>query len=213
MKRVISILMLIFLIFNFSVVEGQGKYKKYMRGPQPKLGYGIKAGVNLARQSSPGNDADIIVKNILGINAGGYCNYFFDRHFAIQSELMVSGKGSNWKDYYNHMKDIITYIDLPLLIRYQPVKFLNIHAGPQASYRVNATQKDLNEGVKADINDYYKSFDFGMMLGVEVNLTSRINVTARYVHGLTAATTSVEYTEPWYNNYFQFSVGFRLVGR
>jgi hypothetical protein len=212
MKKLLSLFLLILFVAGISVADGQGKYKRYMKGPQPKFGYGIKAGLNLANQKSPGGDAGVVVKYILGINAGGYCHYFFDRHFAIQTELMVSGKGSNWKDFYYNKKDMVTYIDLPLLVRFQPVKYLNFYAGPQASYKVSASQKDIKEGITADISDYYKPFDFGLVLGAEVNLTNRLNITARYIVGLTPATTE-EYNTPWYNNYFQFSVGFRLAGR
>jgi hypothetical protein len=119
--------------------------------------------------------------NILGINAGGYVNYFLLRPFAVQAELMVSGKGSHWQDNYDNEKDIVTYIDLPILLRYQPLNFLNIHAGPQIGLMLNAKQKDMETGIKININDYYQNFDYGFVFGAEANIPEFPDLTQRYL--------------------------------
>ncbi len=197
---------------DISLVNGQPTRYNYRKLP-PKLGYGVKAGVNVASQSSMGGGLTIDVKSILGINAGGYCNYFLFNILGVQGEVILSGKGAHWKDFYDDMKDIITYIDVPLLFKYQPVRFINIHAGVQASFRVKATQKDLETGIKTDIRDFYNFSDYGLVGGVEANLPNRINLSVRYIHGLTPATTDVQYVDPWRNNVIQFSAGYRFSGR
>lgn len=210
MKKMFCLLILVILISNLAVIEGQ---TRYLRRPPSKFGYGLKGGINLAWQLSPGNQANVVVKDIIGINAGGYCNYFITRKIALQGELLASTRGSHWKDFYNNMKDIITYVDMPLLFKYQPLKYLNLHAGPVLSGRINATQKDLDAKVNSEIKDYYKSFELSAAAGAELTLPAHINVSIRYVYGLTAATTKVEYVDPWYNNFVQFSVGYRFAGR
>ena len=62
------------------------------------------------------------------------------------------------------------------------------------------------------INDYYKKPDLGLVVGIEANLPARINLTVRYVIGLISVTTEDEYIDPWRNNFFQFSVGYRFIG-
>jgi hypothetical protein len=212
MKRISVLFILLFLITDIVVVNAQPRRYDYKK-LQPKLGYGIKAGLNIAGQSSSADEVNIVVKNIPGINAGGYCNYFILDFLAVQAELMISGKGAHWRDYYDNMKDILTYIDVPLLIKYQPVKFVNFHAGIVAGLRIKATQKDLEAGTKNDIKDYYNFTDYGLAGGVEANLPNRINLTLRYIYGISAATTDVLYLDPWKNNVIQFSIGYRFSGR
>ena len=89
---------------------------------------------------------------------------------------------------------------------------VNIHAGPQFGYLLSASQKDKSRGDVINIDDYYKKPDLGIVMGVEANLPYRINLTVRYVIGLLPTTTDVEYIEPWLNNFFQVSVGFRIKG-
>jgi hypothetical protein len=195
---------------SFSIIEGQSKYYK---GAQPKFGYGVKAGINIANQSSHGNDTVTVAKNIIALNAGGYCNYSFNKYVSIQTELMLSGKGSDWEDPYDEMIDLPLYIDIPLLVKYKPVDVINIYAGPQVGCRILATQKDVETGIKSKINDYYNTFEYGLVFGVEANLPNRVNLTIRYVLGLSSATTDVQYIDSWYNNFLQLSVGYRLSGK
>ena len=197
---------------DLSMVCGQPTRYNYIKTP-PKFGYGIKAGVNVAGQSSSIGGLNIDVKNILGINAGGYCNYFPFSLLGVQGEIMVSGKGAHWKDFYDDKKDLITYIDIPLLVKFQPAGFINIHAGVQAGFRIRATQKDLETGDKIDIKDFYNFSDYGLVGGVEADLPNKINLSVRYIYGLTAATTDVQYVDPWKNYVFQFSLGYRFSGR
>jgi hypothetical protein len=210
MKKSLFLLVLLLLIADGFEVYGQSKYYKKS---EPGFGYGIKAGVNISSQSTTSTDANYDLRNIIRFNAGGYCNYFINRILAVQPELVVSGKGVHWEDFYDEMKDILTYVDIPVLVRYQPVKVINFHAGPQAGIRVRAMQKDLDTGVKTKINEYYKTFDFGFVFGVEANLPNRINLTVRYVLGISSATTDLLYVDPWRNNFLQVSAGYRFSGR
>lgn len=208
MKRLFSIFVLFVLLANLSVINGQ---TRYLRRPVSKFGYGVKGGANLAWQSSPDNDGSVKVNEIIGVNAGGYCNYFYTRKLGIQGELLVSAKGSNWKDFYDHMKDVATYIDVPLLARYQPHKYFSFHLGPVLSYRLNSTRKDLGQNVQSEIKDLYKPVEVSVTAGAEVNLPFHINVTLRYIYGLTPATK--DEVGSWYNNLIQMSIGYRIKGR
>jgi hypothetical protein len=210
MKKQVFLLLLISLIFSFSSANAQNRY---FRKSQPIFGVGVKAGLNYSSQSTTGESANVDVESIIGINGGVYCNYFLLDHLAIQPELMISGKGTHWQDQFYDAKDILTYIDMPILIKYQPVKLLNVHAGPQIGYRLSAIQKNIDNGEKTDIKDYYKNFDLGLAFGVEANFPLNINLTIRYVLGLTTVTTNTGYIVPWKNNFFQISAGYRILGR
>jgi hypothetical protein len=179
---------------------------------QPDFGAGIKGGINLATQSTTGSGEGVAVRQLLGYNGGIYGNLFFMEHFAFQAELLVSSRGSDWDDPYYNVKDLLTYLDLPLLFKYQPIKYVNIHIGPEFGYLLSAMQEDKDDGDLTDIKDWYNTLDVGLVFGAEGTLPYRINFTVRYVLGLVSATNDVEYIEPWRNNFFQFSLGFRIIG-
>lgn len=204
------LIFIIILLEWFPVINGQPR--KFRRS-EPKFGYGVKGGVNVSSQYTTANNADYDIRNIIRYNGGGYVNYFFNKYFAVQPELLLSGKGVHWKDFYDDKKDILTYLDIPLMAKYQPFEFLNIQAGPQLGVMVRAMQKDKETGIKAKINEDYKVFDFSLAVGVEGNLPNRINLTFRYILGLSSATTDLLYIDPWYNSILQLSLGYRFNGR
>ena len=202
MKKLIAVLIVLSIYSALSISIAQSN-----------LGFGLKGGINVAYQSTPGEGINVNVENIMRFHGGAYLNYFFLDKIAIQPELLVSGKGSKWDDPYFDTKDLLTYIDLPILIRYQPVKLLNIHAGPQVGYLISAVQDDLSGDEKMDIMDWYNNADIGLVFGAEANLPLNINLTVRYILGLSEVTNDVEYIEPWKNNFIQVSVGYRIKGR
>jgi len=179
---------------------------------QPKFGAGVKGGINLATQVTKGSGEGVAVQQLLGFHAGGYCSLYFYDFLALQPELMISTRGSDWDDVYYDVHDLLTYIDVPLLLRYQPIKYANVQVGPQFGYLLNARQKDDQTGEITNINDWYNKLDVGLAFGLEANLPYKINLTVRYVLGLVSATNDVEYIDPWRNNFLQISLGFRILG-
>lgn len=179
---------------------------------QFQFGAGVKGGMNLATQTTTGEGAGVAVRQLIGYNGGVYGNFFITDMFGLQAELVVCTRGSDWDDVYYNVKDKLTYIDFPLLFKFQPIRYANIHVGPQFGYLLAAKQEDKNDGEIYDIMDWYNKLDVGLAFGTEANLPFRINFTVRYVLGLVSATNDEEYIDPWRNNFLQFSLGFRLIG-
>jgi hypothetical protein len=210
MRRVHPIVLLLLLIVNLTIIDAQTMFDRRF---QPGYLFGIKAGANVASQYSPGTERVFEVKSIVGVNAGGYFAYFINRALAVQAEITVSGKGSHWREYnYSQVeaKDILTYFDLPLLLRYQPAALINIHAGPQVSYLARAMQFNYSTLQKEAVEDYYKPLDLGLVFGVEANLPKNIDLTIKYVRGLISVNVPGGYNYQYYNNYFQFTAGYRF---
>jgi hypothetical protein len=201
MKKLTNLLIVAFIISALLPLNAQSK-----------VGLGVKAGINISDQVTSGTGENVNVRSILRFHGGAYFTYFVLDKLAVQPELLFSGKGSDWDDPAYNVKDLLTYIDIPVLVRYQLIDLLNIHAGPQFGYLLSATQKDKSSGDVINIDEYYKKLDLGLVIGAEANLPYRINLTVRYVIGLIGTTTDVEYIEPWLNNFFQISVGFRIKG-
>jgi hypothetical protein len=178
-------------------------------------GLGIKGGANFATQDAksffPG--VEISTSNITGFVGGIYVNWFFGDKTAIQPEFLYSRKGSV-SDILMGTSPIqsntneLTYFDIPILFRWQVIKYLNIHAGPQFSILTKAVTDD---GTTAeDIKDDLKNSDVGLIIGAEANLPLRLNLTARYIYGLSNV-SDIEEIEIK-NSSFQLTLGIRLIG-
>jgi hypothetical protein len=177
-----------------------------------QCGYGVKAGINISNHKTTGEGINVDTSPLVGFHIGGYGHYFILEPLAVQGELLFSQKGSKWDDPYFSGKDRTNYIDIPVLVRYQILEYLNVHAGPQLGILVSAKQIP-DDGDKEDIKDYYKGTDFSLVFGAEGNLPHNINVTIRYILGLSTINTDAEYWEEWRNTVWQISIGYRLKQR
>jgi hypothetical protein len=178
-------------------------------------GLGIKGGANFATQDANSilPSVEISTSNITGFVGGAYLNYFFGDKSAIQLELLYSRKGSVSEvllggSPVQSSDNKLTYFDIPVLFRWQVIKFLNIHAGPQFSILTKAVTEDGT--TTDDIKDELKNSDFGLIIGAEANLPLRLNLTARYIYGLSNV-SEIEEIEIK-NSTFQLTLGIRLIG-
>ena len=178
-------------------------------------GLGIKGGANFATQDAnsllPG--VDISTSNITGFVGGVYANWFFGDKIAIQPEFLWSRKGSvsemlSGTSPAGSQENKLTYWDIPVLLRWQIIKFLNIHAGPQFSI-LSKAETDFGTATE-DIKDQLKNGDFGLIIGAEANLPLRLNLTARYIYGLTNVSEMEDIEIK--NSTFQITLGIRLIG-
>lgn len=182
-----------------------------MAGP----GLGIKGGANFATQDANSllPDVSISTSNITGFVGGAYVNWFFGDKIAIQPEFLWSRKGSVSEIIAgtspgSSQDNKLTYWDIPVLLRWQIIKFLNIHAGPQFSI-LSKAEADVGT-VTEDIKDQLKNGDFGLIIGAEANLPLRLNLTARYIYGLKNVSEMEDIEIK--NTTFQLTLGIRLIG-
>jgi hypothetical protein len=96
--------------------------------------------------------------------------------FSVQNEILINKKGYKQelgRTYLFHF----TYLSIPILLNYTPVKNLSINAGIEAS-------KLLYTSVKQGRKTYNNS-DFGIVLGVNGFDQKRINIYSRLTYGIT----------------------------
>jgi outer membrane immunogenic protein len=180
---------------------------------QSKMGLGIKGGLNVNLHGFMFSEE----RSLVALHGGIYINYPISKFLLIQSEILLSQKGEKWDEDIMKGKYLLTYIDLPLLMRFHPTPnnaFFNIHAGPQFSYLIRALRVYENEleddKGKEDIKERYKDFDIGLAIGFEFNFSFHVNFTLRYVHGLSLVSDFYGYD---YKNYvLQLSAGYRFLG-
>jgi hypothetical protein len=174
-------------------------------------GLGIKGGANFANQSAKIFDVDISTSGITGFVGGVYAHWFFGDKIAIQPELLWARKGAELEDPMMTSQTAtakLNYFDIPIVVKWQFIKFLNIHAGPQFSVLTKAVMEDGTDS--EDIKEDLKNSDWGLIVGAEANLPLRLNVTARYIFGLKDISDISEIELK--NSTFQLTLGIRLIG-
>lgn len=150
---------------------------------------GIKGGLNFSNLYTK----DVDDNNMLtGFNAGLYANFPITNFIAIQPELLYSIKGSEL--VYNNAfaegtaKFELNYIELPVLLKINVAKNINIHAGPYFAYLIDAQVTNETDSGNFDFeknynNDDFNKFDAGLSAGVGFDLKT-IGIGLRYNYGL-----------------------------
>lgn len=144
---------------------------------------GIKGGLNFSSLSTDGNND----KNLkMGFHAGVFSKIPLSESFAIQPELLYSGKGiklnydestvANGETKFN-----LNYIDLPVKFVFNLSEDFEFQIGPYFSYLVNAnvdTDADFFGGdvVSQDEldRDHFHSVDYGLSAGLGFDLDPMI---------------------------------------
>lgn len=143
-------------------------------------GTGIKGGLNLSSLSTDGNND----KNLkMGLHAGVFTKIPISESFAVQPELMYSGKGIklNYDESAivdGETKFNLNYLDLPVKLVFNLSEDFEFQVGPYVSYLINA-----NMNTDAEVLDYFEinsedeinrdrfnSFDYGLTAGLMFDL-------------------------------------------
>lgn len=161
--------------------------------------FGLKAGLNFAKlTNTEGEDYDVSSRT--GLNAGAYVHYQFSEKFAFQPELLYTNQGIIEKGtssgYDVKLTYKLDYIAVPLMIKFYPIKNLNVEFGPQLAFNV---KKDLEAKVSGlntqtyDLDTFFKdngidaktnTFDLGLNFGLGYELDNGLNFGARYSLGM-----------------------------
>ena len=214
-----------------------------------KIKFGAKVGLNVS--SLRGNYPEEITdtKSTIGFHIGGFAEYKINEKFALQPELLIStqggssevkklyGGGTYYKSFTQTPK--LTYLHLPILLKYTIIEKLHIEFGPQIGYMISAksqweyvdsTNPKYNQSLEVDLikDGIYKfggtlfelkpkpnRLDFGLNIGASYDLYKKFFVQARYNLGLTAVdenSTAGSSTDSWdlKNSVLQISTGYKF---
>ena len=172
---------------------------------------GARAGLNLSTQTTTRVATNVETNWKPGIHIGIFGILVYTEKMAGQLEFLYSEKGSVWSDPDYSGEEIVSYLDVPLTARFQVLNLLNIHAGPQFSFFTGAWRMP-DQGVAYGISDYYDQVDVGLLVGAELNLPIKLNITVRYIEGLMVSSDSRYYPDPWKNRVFQLSLSYAIWG-
>lgn len=135
---------------------------------------GIKAGANFANISDASN-----LSNKTGFQAGIFAGIKFTDKVGIQADLLYSQQGAKFKfgDFD------LSYLNVPIVVKYYLFQGLNLQAGPQFGFIVDDNITIDAGGVIDDAKA--EKFDLSGVVGAGYDFPFGIRLDARYNFGLT----------------------------
>jgi len=175
-----------------------------------QLKFGVKAGANFSNVRGSDVEGN---KGKTGYYAGAFAEYPITEKLAVKPELVYSLQGAKAVEEYEGVvteaKVDLSYITLPVMVKYEFIPGLYAETGPQISYLTSAKAK--SNGYKEDVKDYFKKVDFTWGFGVGYISSFNLGINARYNLGLSKM--AAEDAEKVYNGVFQVGLVYVLGGR
>lgn len=205
-KNILSLLLV--LAFGFSYAQ--------------KAEFGIKGGLNISNFS--GDTGGIDFKSSVGFNVGAFAAIKLSEKITLQPELLYSLQGAKAVNveaqnggllYTGDIKFNLSYINIPLMVKYYVADKFNLEVGPQIGFLTSAKTSTKLDGfsqtVNQDIKDSFESLDFGLNFGVGYDFTKNIFAGIRYNLGL----ANIAKTQPGdnskiHNSVFSLSLGYKF---
>jgi hypothetical protein len=106
-----------------------------------------------------------------------------NERIGFRGELNYSLQGSNWDETETSGHTSMSYLNIPLVLRYQWASGLFGELGVQPGFLLSA--KDHWEGGSEDAKEWLNSFDFGIPVGVGYEFKGNFGVGLRYIMGVT----------------------------
>ena len=199
-----------------------------------QVSYGIRNGVNFARWE--GDDLQVIedlvdktkgyvvTKGTRGLHIGGYVHIPISEVFSFEPGLQYSKKGYSLKGDFqipvlkyfgiNLRAQVQShYIDIPLTLKANVYKGLQVYAGPQVSYLVRSSLNAklgvlgitiFNRGF--GITERFNKMDMSLTGGIGYEFENGFNIQAGYDHGLSKLDKNDNYEA--YNRVVKVSFGY-----
>jgi hypothetical protein len=148
----------------------------------------------------------------LGYHVGGFAEIDITKKWGIQPEVLwnqvnmqrASGTDAVFNNWQNNTNDIkLSYLSIPILLRYNIGSFLTLNLGPQFGVLLSQNQTLWNNGKEA-----FKSGDFSLVGGASINV-SKFRVYGRYNIGLNDI-KDVQNSDTWKSQQLQFGLGIAL---
>jgi hypothetical protein len=154
---------------------------------------GIAAGVNLSEINAAGNESlNVVFTDRPNITAGGFVRAGIGRQGALEIDGLYSIKGSQLDLGAREDRIRLTYIDVPILLRYAgpAASLVRVHvlAGGYLGYLLRATRLSAS-GATIDVRDTFADVDIGWVAGVGLSV-ARVHFDARYTGGVTNLVSS-----------------------
>jgi hypothetical protein len=165
---------------------------------------GLKAGANINKISGKSFEQQFS----FGYQGGAFATIKLSKKFSIQPEVLFNQSNvdtsSKFSDVYafNKINGVkLNQLSIPVLLNYNPNKFVSFQLGPQYSILMNRDKTFIANGQEA-----FKNGDFSMLAGLQLNIV-KFRIYGRYAVGLSNL-NDIDNKEKWKSQSVQLGVGF-----
>jgi hypothetical protein len=141
-------------------------------GVSQGIDLGVKVGANFATLS----DAENGPSSKTGFQAGIFAGLKLGDKIGIQADVLYSQQGAE----FNATDFDLTYVNIPIVLKYYVIGGLNIQAGPQFGILVDDNIKELSSGILEA-----ESSDISAVAGLGFDLPFGLRIDGRYTFGFT----------------------------
>jgi outer membrane protein OmpA-like peptidoglycan-associated protein len=174
---------------------------------------GIKAGANFSTlRLGDDNVPDGASNGWLTRPVGGFFgNIPFAKRWSFQLEALYSQMGGTYEPGGNadKLKQKLTYISLPVMLKFHVSPKFKILAGGSWDIKMDAEVENETTGVETDNGDFIYGDDFAATAGLEFWPGYNWVIQARYIHGLTEV-NRLTFAPQNYNQAIQLTLGYRF---
>jgi len=166
---------------------------------------GIKAGINVSSLGKNDNGLEPRIGYLFG--AVFITPITGDLH--LQSELVYSLQGAKDIDIAERKRNY-TYLNLPVMVNALFLDRFMLQIGGQAGLLLSGKIKDPIGDI--NVTDQLKRIDFGVLVGLGIDLNDRITSTFRYQFGVNnTVKASPSSSTKFQNKVLQISMGIKLI--
>ena len=169
---------------------------------------GLRAGLGSSNFSN--GDVQRGFTSLIRPHLGAYYGLEVTEKITIEPGMFFSGKGisTTSKVTNKEFKESLSYLDIPVLVRYAFSPAFNVFAGPQAGFLLARTYTTVDE--KFTDTAPVGGYEIGGVLGVGYQLTPELNLQTSYDFGI----IPFKYFQADVNNtVFKLSVGYTIPSK
>ena len=148
--------------------------------------FGVKGGANIATISKEKSWDDTNAR--IGYYVGVYMHAPVNSIFSIQPEVLYNSVGVKYENSKTSHSLGLDYVSVPIMFQFEPIPKLFVEAGPQFSFLVGNSDRNITDDVvtikKYRNNSNYNSFDLSGAVGLGFRINN-ITIGARYLVGFT----------------------------
>ena len=168
---------------------------------------GVRAGLGSSNFSN--GDVQRAFTSLIRPHFGAYYGMKVTEKLTVEPGLFYSGKGISTVNVNNkEFEESLSYLDIPVLVRYAVNEDFNVFVGPQAGFLLARTYTEGS--VKLTDTAPVGGYEIGGVLGVGYQLTNELNLQASYDFGI----APFKYFQADVNNtVFKLSIGYTLPSK
>ena len=155
--------------------------------------------------------------NKAGLLAGGFIDLQLSNTLKIQMEMTFIQKGSNNpKMNENNYSDIsLSYVEIPLLLKYQQSRTIAIEGGIETAFLISAFDNDIYGQISSNSTREFNTTDIGVFIGLDYFINTRLILNSRISNSILpirthASGATFQLNKGQYNSALSFSLHYTL---